>query len=116
MGQKVDPLSGELFVSTAYKPLPTDGAGEEKGEEGQEDEEQEKEEEDTENHKKVRDEFEEDLVSHIYMYTAYTCSCSGPALYTCTCYNVQWLTLNCIYMYNKLRICTCTYLSPAAQT
>ena len=65
IGQKVDPLSGELFVSAAYKPLPIDGAREGKEEEGQEDEEQ-KDEEDTENHKKVRDEFEEDLVSHLH--------------------------------------------------
>lgn len=44
MGQKVDPLTGELFTSAAYKPPSSDGAGEGKGEEGHEDEDQEKEE------------------------------------------------------------------------
>lgn len=63
MGQKVDPLSGEVFISAVYDPSPSDGMGEEKeeGDEGTE-EEEEQEEDDEKKGKKQRDEFEEDLV------------------------------------------------------
>ena len=68
--QKVDPLSGELFIHIVYDPPPT--VEEEEGkEEGVEEEEEERDEgeEEGEKDKKVRDEFEEDLVSfHTCMY------------------------------------------------
>ena len=74
--QKVDPLSGELFIHRVYDPPPTVEEDEGK-EEGVEEEEEERDEgeEEGEKDKKVRDEFEEDLVSfhthacmYMYMY------------------------------------------------
>ena len=67
VGQKVDPLSGELFISAVYNPPPPvaereakDGEG---GEGEEEEEEGEEEEEEGEKSKKEKDEFEEDLVN-----------------------------------------------------
>ena len=70
--QKVDPVSGELFIRRVYNPLPADGNGEEnKNEQDNEERAEEDEEEEDENEEGKRksdaekDEFEDDLVSFL---------------------------------------------------
>ena len=64
MGQKVDPVSGELFIDMVYNPPHTasGGAGEEIEEEEEEGEEEEGEDKEM-TEKKKKDEFEDDLVN-----------------------------------------------------
>ena len=63
MGQKVDPLSGELFNCVVYDP-PLSGSDESESERGKngEDEEKEDEEDEEARGKEIGDEFEDDLV------------------------------------------------------
>lgn len=76
--QRVDPVSGELFVRTVYNPPPavasgTEGAGNE-GEGDTEENEEEGEEDEEENEKKQnRDEFAEDLVRNSLVFCT-TCT------------------------------------------
>ena len=70
VGQKVDPVSGELFTRRVYEPPPASGeGGEEKEGEGEAEDTEEDEEADEEGDekKKEKDEFAEDLVSHVHL-------------------------------------------------
>ena len=66
LGQKIDPLSNQVFTREMYKPRPsaeqgTVGEGEGEGEEVEEDEDEEGGDEDGKNKQEI-DEFEDDMV------------------------------------------------------
>ena len=63
--QNIDPVSGELFIRRVYDPPPATAEGGEEKEEAEEDEEED--EEGKEVAKTEKDEFEEDLVSLVYI-------------------------------------------------
>ena len=72
-GQKVDPITNEVFIKAVYNPdNPVPGKGED-GEENNdnedenEDEQEDEEEEDKEEEKEPEDEFIDDLVSNKYL-------------------------------------------------
>ena len=104
MGQKVDPLSGELFTHMVYDPPPASLEGEKEKESEEDGDEEEDGEEEEEKEKKERDEFAEDLVIKCIRYVRITASTRVTSLhnqylYTCTCA----CTCTCISMYAFIR-------------
>ena len=74
--QKVDPVSGELFIRTVYDPPPVSGGEWDRKDETEIKEEEEEEDGEEKEKNQERDEFSEDLVSQSDLYKPWFSLCS----------------------------------------